>query len=411
MRFSRCFLTVFSLLTLLCACQPWYQREPLEVMDPQKVRMRLIVDWSVYYEEMPSGMTVMLFSDEYEPQTIVTANVSSVYLDLMPGHYRLVLFNKSVNDFPSMQFENMDTYPQMTVRATTFSPTYYTDWTKGENFTYDPENLGTLLESFEVTEEMLLTQTNFYPYKEWIKQKRSNNADTRFYQDEDLIYVIEVLPKPVISQLYVSVHISNFRNLASIEGYITGFADGWHITEDHATANDDTRYLLDKWTVTDDQDFNGNGWAVATTTVWGEPNGKEYRPERPLDQHVLTLHLTLQDGTTVDYVYNVGQDVRYITSQWDNMWSYTEVTTKTLVLTIWDRDPGNDPGTPDDPTVIKPDDPGNPDDPDNPVNPGNPDDPREPALPDVEGKDETGKTDSNVEVKPWESGGKYEIPI
>lgn len=416
-------ILLHMMVLALCACQPWYEREPLEVMDPRTVRVRLDVDWLTYFGEEPKGMTMVLFNEDNRPVTTVTSNVRSRYLDqLTIGHYRLVLFNKSVGDFPSMRFENMNVFGQMTVRATTFNPSRYTAWTQGETFTYDPEMLGTLVDEFDITEEMLLSQTTFYPYKGWIHMVRRSDGSqvmkSRAYldTDEEGVYVIKVYPQPAPSRLYVRVHITNHRNMASIEGHITGFADGWHLTEDHATTNYATRYLLDKWTVSDDKDLNGNGWAVATTTLWGEPYGLELRSDRRDDQHLLTLHITLRDGRTIDYRYNVGQDVRYVTRVWDDEWSYTESVTKTLLVTIWDRDPGNDPGQPDDPGGITPDpdkpaNPDGPDDPNNPDGPLDPDNPNEPNLPDVEGKDEKGKAGMGVDVNPWTGGGRVVISI
>lgn len=405
-----CILVIMA--ALLSACQPWYKREPLEVMEPQAVRFRLDVDWERLFGEVPSGMTVMLFADK-QPGAVTTVSheVKSRYLDLLPDKYRLVLFNKSAGDFPSMQFENMDSYAAMRTRANTFTPSHYTDWTQGQKFTYNPEHFGTVIEEFEITEEMLYTQVTFYPYKEWIKMKTSENASTRFYQEDDLTYVMEVAPEPREVTLFVRVHITNSRNLKSVEGYITGFADGWHITGGHPAEGDETRYLLDNWTVTDDSEHLGDGWAVASTTLWGEPYGKEYWEDRADDQHVLKMRLTLYDGSTIDYEYNVGKDVRFATNVWGEEWSYTNNPTDIEVLTIWDRDPGNTPGKPDDPDVITPDGPKQPDDPDNPREPENPKDPREPVLPDVEGKDQSGKSGWGVDVDPWVDGGRVEIPI
>lgn len=405
-------LTALLGLLAVSSCQPWYDREPLEVLDPRTVRIKLVVDWHTYAVAKPTGMTVMLFHESDRPRTIVTHDIDSVFLDnLEVGHYRLVLFNKSVGDYPSMRFINMDAFDPMMARATTFTPSRYTAWTHGETFTYDPEMLDICAEEFDITEEMLLRQGKFYPYKEWIAMMGDDPSATLVGREVVETYIIEAAPKPVPSTLYVRVHITNIHNLASIEGHITGFADGWHLTQDHATTDDATRYLLDKWTVSDDAELHGDGWAVASTTLWGEPHGLELRQNRLQEQHLLTLHLTLTDGTTKDYLYNVGPEVRYVTPIWDAEWSYTEAVTKTLVVTIWDRDPGNNPGQPDAPNGITPD-PDKPlPDPDDPGNPLDPDDPDEPILPDVEGKDESGKSGWGVDVEPWVPGERVDLPI
>ena len=376
-KWSHRMIVALYLLVLAMTFNSCYYRRELEVMHPTTVRIRLDVDWLTYVGEVPTGMTLVLFNDKNKAMSMVTPNAESEYLDnLEIGHYRLVLFNKSVNDFPSMRFENMTAYDKMDVRATTFTPSRYTDWTKGEIFTYDPEMLGTVVDEFDITEEMLLQQTHFYPYKAWMKWvKEDGGAITNFYIEDDRVYVIEVTPRPIVSRLYVHVHIRNVRNMASIEGYITGFADGWHLTEEHATPDDDTRYLLDKWTLSSDDEAGNNAWALATTTLWGEPYGLEFWDSRAKEQHQLTLHLTLRDGSTMDYHYDVGKMVRYITAPYEADWNYTDEPTFNLLVTISEPD------------VVEPD------------------------LPDVPGKDESGKTGFDVEVEPWEFGNRVDIPL
>ena len=313
-KYGKSLSKAFTMLLLLMVAMTSCDRRELEVMEPQKARFRLVVDWAdvdwmQYYGSIPSGMTVMLFGDKLSaPIVELTNNVTSVELNLDPDHYKLVIFNNSVSEFGSMKFENMNTYENMSITASKFQPMQTTEWNKTTVFDRDPEKIGTVLEEFEVTEEMLLSQVNFYPYDKWLKALR---ASTRFYQEDDLTYVLKVDVKPITSMLYVRVHVTGMKNMRTVEGSISGMANGYHITEDHPAAGGALQ-LLDSWSASLDPDLK-NGWIVTSIPVWGEPFGNELAANRPDDLHQLKLHFLLRDGKTeVDFTYNVGKKIRYI---------------------------------------------------------------------------------------------------
>ena len=388
------------ILLLAVACD----RRELEVMEPQKTRFRIevnwaAVDWESYYGGKPSGMTVMLFGSKNPGTPIVelTNHVDYVELDLDPDKYKMVIFNNSTGEFGSMNFENMSDYDNMAARAAKFTPMQATDWSANTVFHREPEKIGTVLEEFEITEDMLLSQVTFYPYKVWLRALR---ADTRFYQRDDYTYVMEVSPVPLTSMLYVRVHVQGMINMRSVEGSLSGMADGFFLTREHTT-NDGALHLLDSWSNRLDESFNGNGWITTAIPVWGEQYGMEGVETRPEGQHELKLHFNLRDGkTTCDFSYQVGRDIRYMRPTADGKWEYTDEVTRYMVLTIWNLDPGKDPGNPDDPGT----DPGKEDpDPDDPTRP------HDPILPYVESDGQGSGFDAVVED--WEDGGTIDIKL
>lgn len=398
------FLILSAALLLATACD----RRDLEVMEPQKTHLRIEVkwanvDWMEYYGSEPSGMTVMLFGDKHPNHPIVemTNEVRYVELDVAPDHYRMVLFNNSMGEFGSMNFEQMNTYEQMATRATQFQPMQATEWTKGNTYHRDPEKIGTVLEEFDVTEDMLLSQVTFYPYKAWLRALRST---TRFYQADDLTYVLEVYPKPITSTLHLRVHVDGLTNMRSVEGSISGLADGFMLTREHST-QEEAIHLLDSWKARIDGNFTGGGWLTANIPVWGEPHGLEDWVKRPKEQHELKLHFSLRDGkTTVDYSQLVGKDIRYMEKDENGVWHYVNYVTRDLVLTIWDEDEGKEPGKPDYPG----DDTGKDDHHGDDDDPGGQDS-REPSLPNVDSDGQGSGFDA--EVAEWEDGGTIGIDL
>ena len=101
--------------------------------------------------------------------------------------------------------------------------------------------------------------------------------------------------------------------MRSMTGNISGMADGFYLSQVWRTT--DERYMLfetDKWSpfVEDDQDDN-TGYMFYTMPVFGLPHGKEYLSQRTEDNNVLKLHVVLRDGSSLDFIYDVGKIIRY----------------------------------------------------------------------------------------------------
>ena len=97
-------LIIAALTLLICSCN----RRELEVMDPQKAQITLKVDWTTLFGYKPNGMTVMIWGDGWQkPYTSSTNSVDQVSLDLDPGHYRMIVFNKSFDEFERTLVEDI----------------------------------------------------------------------------------------------------------------------------------------------------------------------------------------------------------------------------------------------------------------------------------------------------------------
>ena len=80
---------LLALLVLLLSCQPWYEREPLEVYYDGVAQVKFEIDWLNHMEEKPSGMTLLLAKDgDTFTTTRVSNNVDYVTMRLPAGNYK-----------------------------------------------------------------------------------------------------------------------------------------------------------------------------------------------------------------------------------------------------------------------------------------------------------------------------------
>lgn len=304
---ASCLVLLTLMLLLMASCN----RRPLEVMEPTKTQLRLDVDWMTRYGQKPNGMTVMIWGDGWtKPYVSSTNNVESMHLELDPGHYRVIVMNKSFSEFGSIRFTDTDNFDLIAARGTDITQYQPGEWDEGIVYMPDPEMIGCAVDEFDVTEDMLLDQVTFYPYEEWIEAHR--NVNTRWHYEPDGTYATEVQSMPETTHLNLWVRVKGLQYLASITGNISGMADGFLMG--HYWRTTDERYMLfekDKWSLTSASNPKGPGLLYYSLPVFGLPHGKEYLAQRTDDNNVLTLFVTLIDGSTRTFTFNVGKDIVY----------------------------------------------------------------------------------------------------
>ena len=299
---------IITLLAVICftSCN----RRELEVMEPTKTQLRLDVDWMKYFGNKPNGMTVMIWGDGWmRPMVSSTNNVESMPIELDPGHYRILVFNKSFDEFGTIKFADTDSFENISARGTDITQYVNGPWDQGITYMPDPENIGCAVDEFTVTEDMLLEQVTFYPYKEWINRQYAN---TRWIQESNGVYSTKVDVKPEITHLNVYVHVKGIEYMSSIIGNISGMADGFMMSQVWRTT--DERYMLferEKWSLTSGDNPRGAGLMFYSLPVFGLPHGKELISQRTDDNNVLTLYVTLVDGSSRTFTFNVGKDITY----------------------------------------------------------------------------------------------------
>lgn len=307
-------LLLLLMLPLFMACE----RRPLEVIVDEQVRVKIIVKWQVnfvsLYGTKPNGMTVMIYPSDGSAPIVRTTNADNITVKLNPDEYRMVIFNELMEEYaPYVRFYDADSYDRMTCRASRFSTR---SWDAGVDYAFTPEDprIAVALDTFLITRDMVLQDTTvFIPYEEY----RDNGMVN--YRESEHVYEIPEVPWPMTVDFNVKIKIKHRQSLRSIEGNISGLADGFSMSRIIRTTETAThRFDPEKWErykTGDDKDSTG----VISTRIasFGLPYGKELVAERDSADNLLTLNLTLTDGSVVHRTYKVGKYIRYITPEGD----------------------------------------------------------------------------------------------
>ena len=314
---SLLFVAVLSQLLALVfvACE----RRPLEVIVDETVKVRIVVKWKInfveLYGETPNGMTIMIWGSKGGAPIIRTTNADNITVALEPDTYHMVIFNELADDYaPYLHFLDADNYDLMVCRATTFTIGGTRSWDDGTTYIYTPEDprIAVALDTFDITPEMVMSDTTvFIPYEQY-----RDNGFVKYHESE-LVYEIPEVPWPMTVDLYVELKMRNYQSLKTVEGNISGMADGFYLSHIIRTSESGAiRFNPEEWTRTRYQyGDSGDSLGVVTTRVasFGLPYGKELLSERDSTDNVLRLNLTLTNDSVVSRQFNVGKYIRYIT--------------------------------------------------------------------------------------------------
>lgn len=289
---------IVLLLLALISCD----RYELESYYTGKAKVHVDVDWETLFGERPSGMTVMLAKDgDAITFTDITHDVDGYDLELEPGYYKMLVFNRTSGEFGSMKFSQMKsfeqayTYAQRQERTTEF-------WDINADYMREPENIGCAVDTFTILPEMVDDQFRFVNWKD----KKGDQVDT--------VNINEVVA-PMVTEMYIRVRVLGAKYMSSVIGSISGMANGFLLTQ--AWRRSERGYhLLDHWQrspITYEGGDSLKSMAYITTTIstFGLPHGNEMVEQRDSMSNLLSLCFTLIDGKQHVFHYPVGKMIRY----------------------------------------------------------------------------------------------------
>lgn len=260
--------------------------------EPHTALLRLDADWSEFGNE-PTGMTVALHPDSGARFEESSNDVRTMYLNVENRRYRLLLNNLTPGEFSSMNFSDMNMYD---AAHTTLAPLVRTNqaWDKGVTYSQEPEALAISTDTFDLSNG-------------WAAA-----ADAQIVQGDTIIYIIRETPRPVVTTLTVRVSVNGINNARSVEGSISGMANGYMLTQWHSTT-DTTRMLLSGWKATLDT-TDRNGYIETTIQTFALPySAGEELSQRSSNSNMLQLYFRLHDNNTAILCsYNVGSLFKYI---------------------------------------------------------------------------------------------------
>ncbi len=296
------------LLLLFAGCE----RRPLELYYSPEAQVLVKCDWS-NFPEVPTGMTMYFFRDgDSQPKAITTSEVYESKVSLEAGHYRMFLINQSPNEFGSLAFTGMDTYPTTESYLTAITSKWYT---KTESIIgHDPENLGVAIaDEFDITPELVEQYQAIYTkYKQSIYSKTDDGTTAEDYQAEldKLTKEIDVVAYNIVSELNVKVYIKNINSLRSVRASLTGMAGGYYLSKS-ATTDDTAIQLMESWAAKVNATDAMRGYIETTITTLGLPGGIITTEGRDATLNKLSLSLLLLDNKTIKtYEFNEGNDIK-----------------------------------------------------------------------------------------------------
>lgn len=294
---------LFALLFLTEACN----REPLELYHDGKADVQITYDWMSRYGERPDGMTLMLahngdainFSD-------VTHDIDLTTMRANSGKYLLTVMNKTFGEYSTVSFYNRNTHNDLHVKSKTYYVQTDNIWDSGRTYLEQPEKMGVGIDTFTVSN--VIDSLIFYDYRE------ESKIDTVHIRRHVVI-------EPMTTTLKVRVKVRGIKYMKSMEGYVTGMADGFYLNQRWRTKEvgtiklegwrRDTEYERTARHRADGTEEENVGWMVCDVETFGLPHGRELLKDRTPESNYIMLHFTLLDNKTVDFAYQVGKNIRY----------------------------------------------------------------------------------------------------
>ena len=284
-------------LFLLCAVS--CNHDELCYHHPHDARVRVDVDWQDFVQEVPTGMTVMVYPQGEGAGKAVTQHTNTTnhaIFALPEGKYHSIVYNQSPSEYGSVSFRGMESFETAEVYANpTDSRWYVSRGDEDGRVVTEPEWIGTdWIKDMQVTKEMV-DKTG----EENLAELSASRARV-----ENSFLIGEHRPQNIVYTITVKVHIDGIYNLRSARASLSGLAEGYWLGKGRPTAGKVT-HLLEEWSMTLNEDDPTKGTIVAKITCFGLPDGHQGRPE----ENELILSLLLVDNKTIlDFPFEVGDD-------------------------------------------------------------------------------------------------------
>lgn len=288
---------VAALLLLTAACD----RRDLTYGYDNRCDVTFLVDWS-RLSEPPQGMTLLFYpTDGGQPLRYLTNSVDSVTLAVPAGTYRVLVFNRTENEFSSLGFRGMDRFETAEVYGLP-APEDMLLWAKRD----DSRAITARLEEIAVAtlDELTLTEEMRHDYGELSPQpvRRTGTPQT-----------LRLTPASASYTTTIDIHVKGIQNVRSVRATLDGLAEGYLMGAGRATANIVT-HAIDEWQVVRDPGSYTEGSLHTRFVCFGLP---EASPPRALADELATLlNASLQvtvlladNQTTVTFSYDVSKRV------------------------------------------------------------------------------------------------------
>ncbi len=237
----------------------------------------------------PSGMSVILYNKEAQPEfSDVDNNVDSILITSQQGTKHILLFNQSPSEFGSMHFNDMNCFDKACVVLQKLKLRRRANdlWEENTPLMNEPEPLAVSADTITITKDM-------------VRESFVNNKT----------YKVDVCPQLINYKFDIYVKIQGFENIRSVEGSISGLAEGCYLSSGEPLHTTISQYLKSNNLVRTRQGDNSeivNNYIHFNINCFGLPTQKIKKENRKEHDNILKLHFLLRDGKTVfDYSKDV----------------------------------------------------------------------------------------------------------
>lgn len=284
---SLIYLFICALMIVSC------EHKDLCYHHPHQARVRINTDWSKFKEETPTGMTVMVYSQDADQEVVATQHTNTTTHALMylpDGLYSTIVYNQSHTEFGSLSFRGLSNYNTAEVYANPATTRWYTR-TDGTRVVTEPEWVGTdRLEDMIVTPEMV--------NETWMELENSKSRNIT----RNGFLIGTLVPRNIIYTIYVKVLVKGIHNLRSARASMDGLAEGYFLGRG-VTSTEKVVQLMEEWTMTQDKVDPTQGYIESKITCFGLPHGHASLPE----ENFFELQTLLVDNKTIlKFPFQVG---------------------------------------------------------------------------------------------------------
>ena len=296
---------VFSVILFAVSCDKDidFGFKDLCFYHPHTAPVKVNVDWSFFrHLERPTGMSVYVWSQNNPNKntTFLTHSLSSIKLNLEAGKYDAFVYNQSELEFSTIEFHNLDDFNKAEARVIQVKSNWLSTKQPITKVGAEPEWLAIdCIRDVEVTDEMVAKAEAEYlatlpEANKQLQQQKSTREATKTENE-----VGPLVPKSIIKNLDIYVHLENLPFLRSALGAIGDMAEGCYIstglpTERHVT------HTVGTWGLVYDQTPSGGvdlmkGAIKVSLSTFGLPAGHQGKPE----ENNLYIRLLLVDNETI----------------------------------------------------------------------------------------------------------------
>jgi hypothetical protein len=250
----------------------------------------------------------------------VSHNLDAVTLDLKAGFFHAFAFNQSDSEYATIEFYNLEDFDNAEARVIQVKSNWYSTRTPDTKLGAEPEWLAIdCLQNIEVTEEMVEIAEQEYlaarqeaaRARKQARKELDTKAPTKVTKTQHEVGTL--VPKSIIKNVDIYVHLENMHFLRSALGALEDMAEGCYISTRETTEGLVT-HTIESWQFVYNKDSEGredlmNGAIKATLSTFGIPAGHTGLSE----ENNLYIKLLLVDNETIlELNFPIGEQLAVI---------------------------------------------------------------------------------------------------